>query len=47
MNMKSFQKHQDLTAYTQEVIRVNQLIRQYEAALRKQKREAELEAGAG
>lgn len=46
-NMKSFQSHQNLNAYTEEVIRVNQLIRQYEKALRKQKREDDLDLDAG
>ncbi|MHC4940431.1 MAG: hypothetical protein ACYTHK_15940 [Planctomycetota bacterium] len=46
-DMKEYRARQDLTRLTQEVIRINQLIRQYEARLREQKRDRELDAAGG
>jgi len=44
-DMREYRARQDLTRLTQEIIRINQLIKMYEAKLRDQKREAELEGG--
>jgi len=46
-DMKEYRARQDLTRLTQEIIRINQLIRQYEARLREQKHEKKLDERAG
>ena len=44
-DMREYRARQDITRLTQEVIRINQLIQQYESRLREQKRDKELDAG--
>jgi tetratricopeptide (TPR) repeat protein len=46
-DMTEFRKRQDLTRLTQEVIRVNQLIKTYERKLREQKKQEEADRDAG
>jgi len=46
-DMREYRSKQDLTRLTQEVIKINQLIKMYEAKLRDEQREKELERGEG